>query len=182
MCYNLEQAYIPGCTDCQQNKGSIQKLMGPLRPLSIPDNQGNSMSMDFIGPFPEDRGFNCIVTFIDHLNSNVWVIPTHMDISAKDLAVLFFNKWYCKNSLPLDIVSNHDKLFISKFWQALHSLMGVKLKLSTAYYPESDGVNERSNKTINQWYCPHYTGDRTIRLRMSNMWQNSCLSTIAHTL
>jgi hypothetical protein len=119
------------------------------------------MSMDFIGPLSKDRGFNCIVTFIDHLNSNIWVIPTHTDISAKNLAVLFFNKWYCKNGLPLDIVSNHDKLFISKFWQALHGLMGVKLKLSTAYYPKLDGVSERFNKTINQCLRYHVDHNQT---------------------
>jgi hypothetical protein len=46
--------------------------------------------------------------------------------------------------------SDRDKLFISKFWKALHELTGVKLKLSTAYHPETDGSSERTNKTINQ--------------------------------
>jgi len=28
--------------------------------------------------------------------------------------------------------------------------MGVKLKMSTAYHPETDGSSERTNKTVNQ--------------------------------
>ena len=56
--------------------------------------------------------------------------------------MFFFDKWYCENSLPTDIVSDRDKLFISKFWKALHKLMGVKLKLSTAYHPQNDDVSE----------------------------------------
>lgn len=125
---DLEQAYIPGCTECQRNKGSTQKPIGLLHPLPIPDNWGDSMAMDFIGPLPEDGGFNCIITFMDHLNSDIWVIPTCTDISAEDLVLLFFDEWYCKNGLPLEIVSNCNKLFVSKFWQALHSLKASNSK------------------------------------------------------
>jgi hypothetical protein len=71
-------------------------------------------------------------------------------MSAIDLADLFFDAWYCENGLPLEIVCDRDKLFTSKFWQHLHELTGVKIKMSTAYHPQTDGASERSNKTINQ--------------------------------
>ena len=44
------------------------------------------------------------------------------------------------------------------FWKALHKLTGVKLKLSTAYHPETDGASEQTNKTINQ--ALHYHIER----------------------
>ena len=110
--------------------------------------------MDFIGPLPEDNGYNCIVTFTDRLGSDIQLAPTRTDIDAEQLAYIFFDKWYCENGLPSDIVSDRDKLFISKFWKALHQLTGVKLKLSTAYHPQTDGASERTNKTINQ--CLRY--------------------------
>ena len=90
----------------------------------------------------------------DRLGSDIRIIPTRIDITAEDLALLFFNHWYCENGLPKDIVSDRDKLFLSKFWTALHKLTGVKLKLSSSYHPETDGSSERSNKTINQ--CIRY--------------------------
>jgi hypothetical protein len=92
------------------------------------------------------------------LNSDVRIIPTRTDISAEDLAVVFFDQWYCENGLPLEIVSDRDKLFMSKFWQALHGLTGVKLKMSTAYHPQSDGASEWTNKTVNQ--CLRYHVER----------------------
>jgi hypothetical protein len=52
--------------------------------------------------------------------------------------------------VPLDIVSDRDKLFMSRFWKTLHTLTGVKLKLSTSYHPETDGSSERTNKTVIQ--------------------------------
>jgi hypothetical protein len=111
--------------------------------------------MDFIGPLPLDEGYDCILSMTDRLGSDIRIIPTHLDIMAKDLALLFFNNWYCKIGLPKDIISDHDKLFVSKFWCALHVLTSVKLKLSSAYHPETDGASERSNKTINQCICYH---------------------------
>ena len=90
----------------------------------------------------------------DWLGSNICIVPTRMDITAESLASLFFKHWYCENGLPADIVSDRDKLFISKFWRALHRLTGVWLKMSTAYHPQTDGSSERLNKTVNQ--CLHY--------------------------
>ena len=63
---------------------------------------------------------------------------------------MFFNNWYCENGLPLNIISDRDKLFVSRFWKAITALCGVKSKMSMAYHPETDGLSERTNKTINQ--------------------------------
>ena len=152
---DLEKAYIPFCTDCLRNKSATRKPAGPLHPLPIPDECGDSIAMDFIGPLPLDEGYDCILLMTDRLGSDIRIIPTHLDIMAEDLALLFFNNWYCKNGLPKDIISNHDKLFVSKFWCALHVLTSVKLKLSSAYHPETDGTSKHSNKTINQCICYH---------------------------
>ena len=111
--------------------------------------------MDFIGPLPLDNGFDCILSMTNRLGSDLRIVPTRTDITVEDLTVLFFNHWYCENGLPKDIISDRDKLFVSKFWCALHKLTGVKLKLSSAYHPETDGSSERSNKTINQCICYH---------------------------
>src|SRR6202050_1628624 len=37
----------------------------------------------------------------------------------------------------------------------LHKLTGVKLKMSSAYHPETDGSSKHSNKTINHCICYH---------------------------
>ena len=150
MHHDLEQGYIKSCLDCQCDKSGTTKALGPLHPLPIPDQHGNSVTIDFISPLPEDENKNCIVTFTDRLGSDIWIIPTHTNIIAEQLAAIFFNEWYCENGLPTDIVSHRDKLFISRFWKALHRLTGVKLKMSTAYHPETDSTSEHTNKTVNQ--------------------------------
>ena len=44
---------------------------------------------------------------------------------------------------------------MSQFWKALNGLCGVKLKMLTAYHPQTDGTSEQMNKTINQALCFH---------------------------
>lgn len=147
---DLETAYVPSCSDCQRNKAKTSRPAGPLHPLPIPDQRGDSVAIDFIGPLPEDNGFNCILTMTDRLNADIQIVPTRTDITATDLAAIFFDRWYCENGLPLEIISDRDKLFMSKFWTALHKLTGVKLKMSSSYHPQTDGASERTNKTVNQ--------------------------------
>jgi hypothetical protein len=147
---DLEEAYIPSCPDCQRNKSGTKKPAGPLHPNPIPEKRGDSVAIDFIGPLPTDQGFNCIASFTDRLGADIRLVPTRTDISAEDFALLFFDNWYCENGLPLDIFSDRDKLFVLAFWKALHKLTGVKLKMSTAFHPETDGASERTNKTVNQ--------------------------------
>jgi hypothetical protein len=147
---DLEQSYIPSCVNCLRNKSRTTRPPGPLHPLPVPDNRADSIAMDFVGPLPMDNTFDCILTITDRLGADIRIIPTQTNITAENLAVLFFDNWYCENGLPSDIVCDRDKLFVSRFWRALMKLTGVKLKMSSAYHPETDGSSERSNKTVNQ--------------------------------
>ena len=148
---DLEQTYIPGCDACQRNKSPTTKPAGPLHPLPVPDKRFDSVAIDFVGPLPEDEGYNGIVTMTDRLGAaDVRIEPIRMDITAEEFARVFFDKWYCENGLPLEIISDRDRLFMSQFWSALHNLAGVKIKMSSAYHPETDGASERTNKTVNQ--------------------------------
>lgn len=68
---DLLEAYIPACPDCQRNKGRTACTPGPLHPLPIPDQRGDSITIDFMGPLPKDNGFDAIVTITDRLGADV---------------------------------------------------------------------------------------------------------------
>lgn len=151
---DLVDSYIPSCAQCMRNKSKTTSTAGPLHPLPVPNARGDSVAVDFIGPLPEDAGFNMLISITDRLNSDVRLVPCRDTITAEHFATLFFDHWYCENGLPTEIVSDRDKLFLSSFWRALHKLTGIKLKMSSAYHPETDGASERTNKTVNQ--CLRY--------------------------
>jgi len=146
----LETTYIPSCEDFQRNKAPTTKPLGPLHPLPVPDGRFESIAMDFMGLLPEENRFDTILTITDRLGADIRLIPCRKDMTAKQLAEAFFNHWYCENGLPKDIVSDRDKLFLSRFWKHLHELLGIDWKLSMAFHPETDSRSEHTNKTVNQ--------------------------------
>lgn len=147
---NLEDSYIPGCEDCQRNKSRTSQKAGPLHPLPVPESRGSSVGINFIGPLPLDEGFDCITTMTCRSGSDIRIVPCNIKVNAKQLAVLFFNEWYCENGLPDEIMCDRDKLFVSKFWVVLAKLAGMKMKMTMSFHPEGDGISECSNKTVNQ--------------------------------
>jgi len=42
MCWDLENGYVMSCPECQHNKSTTVKPIGPLHPLLIPDQRGDS--------------------------------------------------------------------------------------------------------------------------------------------
>ena len=98
--------------------------------------------MDFIGLLPEENRFDYLLTMMDRLNSDVQLVPCSTKTTAEQLATLFFDRWYCKNGLPLEIISDRDKLFMAWFWKHLMILTGIKHCASSAYHPQTDGASE----------------------------------------
>lgn len=128
----------------------MAKAPCPLHPLPIPDKRFDSMAIDFIGPLPIDNGFDAIVTMTDQLGADIQIASCNTNMTAEEFASLFFNRWYCENGCPLELISDCNKIFISKFWRALMKLTGVRHKLSMVYHPKMDGASERTNKIVVQ--------------------------------
>ena len=50
--------------------------------------------------------------------------------------------------LPGELITDCDPKFLSKFWTALFTKLGVRLLYSTAYHPQIDGSGKRTNQTV----------------------------------
>ena len=105
-------------------------------------------TIDFIGPLPIDKGCDYLITITDRLGSDLRFIPTITNITVEQLAILFFDCWYCENGLLKEIICHRDKIFVLKFWKHLMLLTGIKAKMSSAYHPQIDGSGECTNKTV----------------------------------
>jgi len=64
-------------------------------------------------------------------------------------------------ALPLDIVSDQGKHFISIFWRFLCQLLSIKANLLMAYHLETDGQTEWVNQILNNTFgCTSTTSRR----------------------
>ncbi|KAF7348752.1 Retrovirus-related Pol polyprotein from transposon 17.6 [Mycena venus] len=148
------RSYCESCSTCKRSKPSNQKPYGFLHSLNPPSEPWDSMGVDFVGPLPESKNrngvFNSLAVVIDLLTGMVHLIPTCINYTARQMAELMFEHVYKLHGLPKSIVSDRDSLFTSIFWKRLHELIGVKLRMSSAYHPETDGSTEQANRTVTQ--------------------------------
>ncbi|CAJ2638292.1 unnamed protein product [Trifolium pratense] len=80
--------------------------------------------------------------------------PTHdLELAAKGtlvpkLAEIFVEQIVKLHGIPSSIVSDRDPRFTSRFWESLQEALGTKLRLSSAYHPQTDGQSERTIQSL----------------------------------
>src|SRR5947207_8177265 len=147
--------HVKECDSCQRTKSANHPPAGILRPLPIPSRAWESIAMDFVGPLPKSAsGHDMILVIIDQLTKMATFIATYSTTTSKDIAELFLQEVFRHHGLPLSIVSDRDPRFTAKFWQALQKALGVKLLMSTAEHPQTDGQAEATVKTIQKMLRP----------------------------
>jgi hypothetical protein len=141
--------YVERCFKCQVSKIEQVKNPGLLKPLDVPNLKFESISMDFIVRLPKTQtGFDSILVVVDRLTKRALFIPTVTTVTASGVADLFMKQVFRHCGIPSEIISDRDPNFVSEFWTTLFKLCGTKIKLSTAYHPETDGQTERTNRTL----------------------------------
>ncbi|CAO2146508.1 unnamed protein product [Urochloa humidicola] len=105
--------------------------------------------MDFIEGFPRVGGKIVILTIVDHFSKYAHFIALGHPYTAISVARAFFDEIVRLHGVPCSIVSDRDPVFTSAFWSELFKLSGTKLRLSTAFHPQTDGQSEVTNRIIN---------------------------------
>ena len=124
--------------------------LGSLRiALEISDRNWEVVSVNFIsGLTPSANDYDAIFVCVDKLSKMAQFMPTTTHITTKGTARLFRDHVYKIHSLPKVILSDRDARFTSRFWDALHGLLGTKLAMSTAFHPQTDGQTKRVNRIL----------------------------------
>jgi hypothetical protein len=119
--------------------------------------------MDFIEQLPETaEGYSSIMVVVDRFTKMAHFIPLKGKPDARELATVFAREIWRLHGLPMDIVSDRDSRFTSRFWQSLLELLGIKGRMSTAFHPQTDGQTERVNQVLEAYvraFCRYDQGD-----------------------
>ncbi|KAJ9552748.1 hypothetical protein OSB04_016793 [Centaurea solstitialis] len=142
-------SYVEKCVTCLQVKAEHQKPYGSLQPLEIPEWKSEHITMDFVTKLPKTlRGHDTIWVIVDRLTKSAHFLEMRETLPMDKLAKLYINEVVRRHGVPLSIVSDRDSRFTSRFWDGLQEGLGTKLKLSTAYHPQTDGQSERTIQTL----------------------------------
>jgi len=64
------------------------------------------------------------------------------------LTSLYISEIVRLHGAPSSIVSDRDPRFTSRFWENLNKALGTKLRLSSAYHPQTDGQTEQTIQSL----------------------------------
>ncbi|MBW0493896.1 hypothetical protein O181_033611 [Austropuccinia psidii MF-1] len=100
--------------------------------------------MDWVkGLVPEGKeNYNACLIIVDRFRNNMRFLPCHKEDTAMDTSLLFWNKIISTCGVPEIIISDRDPKLTCEFWTNLYGLLGTKLAFSTAYHPQTDGLDE----------------------------------------
>jgi hypothetical protein len=107
------------------------------------------VTTDFITDLPENNGCDSIMVMVDHdLTKGAIFIPCSKMIMALGAADLYLQHVYTWFGLPDKIISDRDPRFASRLFQELGKLLVIKLAMSTAYHPQTDGEIKHVNQEL----------------------------------
>jgi transposase InsO family protein len=89
-----------------------------------------------------------LMCVVDSLTKHTHFIPMHTTINAKGTALLFLKEVWKHHGTPRVVVSDRGPRFIAGFTHELYKLLRIKLAMSMAYHPQTDGQTECINQVI----------------------------------
>ena len=152
LCRDVED-YVRGCDIWLASKAVRHKSYGDLQSLPVPTYRWKDLLMDFVTGLPILRdwkgdSYNSILVIVDRLTKMVHYKTVKVTINALSLAEVIIDVVVRHHGLLDSIVTDWGSFFTSKFWSLLCYFLGIKRKLSTAFYPQTNGQTERQNSTM----------------------------------
>jgi hypothetical protein len=157
--------YIKHCDLCNRTKVQLRQPIGELHPSETPEAPWDTISVDFIVELLESHRYNTIMCVVDSLTKQAHFIPMHTTINAEGTALLFSKEVWKHHGTPWVVISDRGPQFITAFTRELYKLLGIKLALSTAYHPQTDGQTEHVNQVLEGYL-------RTFTSRQQDNWDN----------
>jgi transposase InsO family protein len=142
--------YVKSC-HCVRFKSTRKQPIGELQPLPVPTRPWSDISTDFIVGLPPCMGYNAISVWVCRLTKMAHFVPCSNTVTAQDTSNLFLHNVFRLHGLPSSIVSDRGPQFVSRFWDEFCNTLNIKVSLSTAYHPQTNGQSERTNQTLEQY-------------------------------
>ena len=137
--------YVEDCNICQRIKNRIEVIIGKLKLSEILEKPWTHLIVDFITKLPLVAGKDVILVVCNRLSKMTYFVTTTKETLAERLARLFRDNIWKLHGLPESIVLDIGPQFAVKMTKELNSMLEIEMKLSTAFYPQTDDQTKRIN-------------------------------------
>jgi len=96
-------------------------------------------------------GKNAALVVCDRLSKMTYFVAITEGTLAEGLARLFRDNVWKLHRLPESVVSDRGPQFVVELMRELNRMLGIKMKLSTVFHPQTDGQTERMNQELEQY-------------------------------
>ena len=111
--------------------------------------------MDILGPLSETDDKNKYILIVGDYFTKWTEAFAIKDQSAETVASTFVKEFVCRYGFPRQIHIDQGKTFEAKLFQEICALLDIDKTRTTPYWPRSDGMVERFNRTLENMLC-HY--------------------------
>jgi len=118
---------------------------------SIPEKVWTHISADFITGLSLAQRYNSILVVVDRFTKMAHFVSTTERTSAEGLAQLFRDNVWKLHRLLDSIISDRKPQFAAGIMKELNCMLGIKTKLSIAFYSQTDSQIERMNQEFEQY-------------------------------
>jgi len=134
--------YVEGYDLCQRMKNRAEEPAGKLKLSKVLEKPWTHLTVDFITKLPVVAGKNAILVVCDRLSKMTHFVATTEGTSAEGLARLFRDNVWKLHRLLESVVLDRGPQFAVELTKELNMILGIKMKLSTAFHPQTDGQTE----------------------------------------
>ena len=148
--YNMSEDIMDwgrACLTCQKSKPGIRAGIEPLV-QEFTSHRNERVAIDLVGVLPTTQMGNRFIMVMQDYYTKFVELAALLDKSSTTVAQAMVNSWLCRWGCPESLHSDQGNEFDAAVFRELCGLFGIRKTRTTPFNPASNGMVERTNRTL----------------------------------
>ncbi|KAL5491158.1 hypothetical protein EMCRGX_G016393 [Ephydatia muelleri] len=139
--------HVDTCEQCQKANPKMIKETAVLHPIPVKTEVWYQIGIDLVGPRTfTRRGSRYLATCIDYFSK--WRVAQALPTKSAEEVAHFLLSLIARLGCFHVCISDQGREFVNSFNEKLFEIAGVEHWVSSAYHPQTNGLDERMNQTL----------------------------------
>ena len=146
------------CIPCQQRRNPVPRCRAPLQSI-VTSRPGEVVAMDIVEYTKSSRGSRYCLVMINHFTKWLELFPLRNQ-KSETIAKKIMDGWIPHHGAPEQLHSDQGSNLNGKLIKEICSWLEIWKTRTTPFHPQSDGVAERSIRTVNAMLAKTVSNDQ----------------------